>query len=90
MGEFGDSMSTKFESERFDGKGDFDLWRQKMKALLTQQKVVKALLDPSKLPTAMIKDERDEMSEITHSSVILHLVDNVLRRVSKIENVRDL
>lgn len=60
-----------------------------MKALLIQQKVSKALFDPSKLPT-LTKDEKDEMCEIAYCSIILHLDDNVLRRVNKIEKVRDL
>lgn len=68
-------------------KGDFGLWKQKMKALLLQQKVAKALLDPSMLPTTMTAEQKDEMYEIVFSSIILHLSDNVLRRVSKIEKV---
>lgn len=78
-------MAAKFELERFDGKGDFGLWKTKMKALLVQQKVAKALLDPSKLPQSLSDSEKEEMQEIAHSLIILHLADNVLRRVSKIE-----
>ncbi|CAK9325786.1 unnamed protein product, partial [Citrullus colocynthis] len=40
------SMSAKFELDRFDEKGDFFFWKKKMKALLVQQKVSKALDDP--------------------------------------------
>lgn len=83
-------MSAKYELERFDGKSDFNLWRQKMKALLTQQKVAKVLLDPSKLPANLTDDDKEEMREITHSTIILHLSDNVLRRVGKIEKVTEL
>lgn len=83
-------MAAKFELERFDGKGDFGLWKTKMRALLVQQKVAKALLDPGKLPASMSNAEKEKMQEIAHSSIILHLADNVLRRVNKIEKVADL
>lgn len=39
------------------------------------------------LPTTMTAEQKDEMYEIVFSSIILHLSDNVLRRVSKIEKV---
>lgn len=61
-----------------------------MKVLLVQQKVAKALLELGKLPATLTKDEKEEMCGIAYSSIILHLVDNVLRRVSKIENVSEL
>lgn len=83
-------MDVKFESECFDGRGDFGLWRQKMKALLVQQKVAKALLDPGKLPVNLTEDEKEAMHEIAYSSIILHLYDNVVWRVSKVEKVIDL
>lgn len=38
----------------------------------------------------MSEGERVEMCEIAHSSIILHLADNVLRRVGKIEKVDEL
>ena len=35
--------SSKVEIEKFDGRGDFNIWRKKMKAILVQQKCAKAL-----------------------------------------------
>ncbi|EXB37274.1 Disease resistance protein RPM1 [Morus notabilis] len=32
-------VSMKFELEKFDGSGDFGLWRKKMRAILVQQKI---------------------------------------------------
>lgn len=84
------SMSAKFELDKFDEKGDFGFWKKKMKALLVQQKVSKALDAPSKLPTSMSDAEKAEMAKIAYSTVILYLADNVLRRVSAIDNVSDL
>lgn len=83
-------MSAKYELERFDGRGDFGLWKKKMTAFLVQQKLAKALLDPSKLLASMSDSEKEDMHDLAYSSIILHLADNVLRRVSKIDKVREL
>lgn len=61
-----------------------------MTTFLVQQKLSRALLDPSKLPTTMTELEKEELHDLAFSSIILHLADNVLRRVSKINKVRDL
>ncbi|KAL2541288.1 zinc finger protein [Abeliophyllum distichum] len=78
-------MASKVELEKFDGKGDFSLWKQKMKAILVQQRVSKALEDPEGYSEAL-KSKPDailEMNEIAYSSIFLHLTDNVLRQVSE-------
>lgn len=61
-----------------------------MKALLTQQKVAKILFDPSKLPPNLTDYDKEEMQDIAHSTIILHLSDNVLRRVGKIDKAVEL
>ncbi|XP_022157856.1 uncharacterized protein LOC111024471 isoform X3 [Momordica charantia] len=83
-------MAAKFELEIFDGKGDFSLWKKKMKALLVQQKVAKALDDPSKLAGAKTAEEIVELQEIAFSSIILHLADNVLRKIHDAKTAREL
>ena len=74
-------MAAKIELEIFDGKGDFLLWRKKMKAVLIQQKVGKAL-DES-YPTAWTEDKKKEVDEIAYSTIILHLSDGILRKVDE-------
>lgn len=76
-------MSTKFEVERFDGKGDFSLWKKKMRTLLVQQKVAKSLDNPDVRPEGMTEDQFNEMKEITYNTIILYLADNVLRQVNE-------
>lgn len=61
-----------------------------MKAVLVQQKVAKTLIDPSKLPETMTDAEKQDRGETAYSTIILYLADNVLRRVSEIENVSKL
>ena len=37
------SSSTRFDLEKFDGSGDFSLWKEKMMAVLIYQKLDSAL-----------------------------------------------
>ncbi|XP_022157855.1 uncharacterized protein LOC111024471 isoform X2 [Momordica charantia] len=60
-----------------------------MKALLVQQKVAKALDDPSKLAGAKTAEEIVELQEIAFSSIILHLADNVLRKIHDAKTARE-
>ncbi|CAM8984589.1 unnamed protein product [Rhodiola kirilowii] len=75
-------VSTKGELERFDGKGDFALWKQRMKAILVQMKVAKALVAGG-IPDTVSAADKEEMQEMAYSTLILHLGDKVLREVSK-------
>lgn len=75
-------MTTKFEVERFNGKGDFSLWKKKMYALLVQQKVSKALAESDAKPDKMTDEDFAEMKEIAFSTIIMYLADNVLRQVN--------
>ena len=74
---------SKIEIEKFDGKGDFNMWKKKMKAVLVQQKYAKALGDVSGLPETMKPSEKEELLETAYSLLILNLADNVLRQVDE-------
>ena len=76
-------MATKFEVEVFNGKGDYLLWKKKMRVVLVQQKVAKAI---DKTYTAGTTEEKKaEIDEIALSSIILHLSDSVLRKVDTVK-----
>ena len=81
-------MAAKIELEVFNGKGDFLLWRKKMKAVLIQQKVGKALDDS--YPTAWNEEKRKEVDEIAYSTIILHLSDSILRKVDESKTTAEL
>ena len=74
---------SKFEMERFNGKGDFGIWQKRMKVILVQQKVALALNGEKSLPSSMSEAEKEKMLETAYSIIILYLSDNVLRQVSK-------
>ena len=46
-------MTTKFEVEKFDERKNFSLWCIKMRVLLVQQVLSKALKGREALPTTM-------------------------------------
>jgi hypothetical protein len=52
-------MATKFDIEKFDGRNDFNLWRVRMKALLVQQWLSKALRGKHALPKSLSEDEKE-------------------------------
>ncbi|TXG70632.1 hypothetical protein EZV62_005567 [Acer yangbiense] len=75
-------MSMKFDIDKFDGTGDFGIWRRKVKALLSQQKILKAIEGPDKLPGTLSPEQKDDMLEMALGTIILNLSDNVLREVN--------
>ena len=74
---------AKVEIDRFDGKGDFSLWRQRMKEILVQMKIAKVLDAEKPLPATMSDEEKSDIKELAYSKIIVHLSDKVLREVSK-------
>nr|GEV54223.1 retrovirus-related Pol polyprotein from transposon TNT 1-94 [Tanacetum cinerariifolium] len=71
---------TKFDIEKFDGTGDFGLWRIKMRALLLQHRCEVVL---EVLPTDMKAQTKAELNKKAYSAVILCLGNNVLREVTR-------
>ncbi|GJT58860.1 retrovirus-related pol polyprotein from transposon TNT 1-94 [Tanacetum coccineum] len=61
---------AKFDIEKFDGTGDFGLWRIKMRALLIQHGCEAAL---EVLPEDMEAQAKTELNKKAHSAVILCL-----------------
>ncbi|GKE69891.1 hypothetical protein Tco_1527963 [Tanacetum coccineum] len=70
---------AKFDIEKFDGTGDFRLWRIKMRALLIQHGCESAL---EVLPEDMEAQAKAELNKKAHSAVILCLGNKVLREVT--------
>ena len=71
-------QSLKFEVEKFSGKSNFELWNLKMRDLLVQQGLQKALPGKSKKPTAMTNEEWEDLDAKDLSTIRLCLVDDVL------------
>ncbi|KAI5675733.1 hypothetical protein M9H77_06683 [Catharanthus roseus] len=46
----------KIETDKFDGKSDFVMWRRKMKVVLVQNKIVPAICSPEEYPESWKED----------------------------------
>ena len=75
--------SSKIDIEKFDGKGDFSMWKKKMRDVLTQQKCAKAIGDPSEFSEVMNSLEKQEIMNNAYSLLILNLADKVFRQVDE-------
>ncbi|CAM8959458.1 unnamed protein product [Rhodiola kirilowii] len=74
-------VQARFEIAPYDGKGDFQVWCLKMKAVLSQHKVVVALEEET---TKWSEDEKKRKSKIeveAYNLIILSLGDNIIRKV---------
>ena len=71
-------QSLKFEVEKFSGKNNFELWKLKMRDLLVQPGLQKALAGKSKKPIAMSEWEWEDLDVKALSTILLCLVDEVL------------
>ena len=69
--------STWFEVSNFNGNGDFALWRRKIRAIFVQHKVAK-ILDEERLPENITESEKRDMDEMTYSTILMYLSDEVL------------
>nr|GEY56866.1 retrovirus-related Pol polyprotein from transposon TNT 1-94 [Tanacetum cinerariifolium] len=73
-------VSAKFDIEKFDGTGDFGLWRVKMRALLIQHGCKTAL---EVLPDDMEAQAKAGLNKKAHGAVILCLGNKVSREVTE-------
>lgn len=83
-------MGSKFHVEKFSRDNDFGLWRVKMRAMLVQQGLTDALRGPGKLPAHLTEEEKSNIMEKAHSSIILSLGDKALREVSREKTAQDV
>ena len=74
--------STKFDVEKFTGKNNFNLWRVKMLALLTQQECELALEGEEMLPAELTAAQKRVIMKKAYSAILLSLGDEVLGEIS--------
>jgi hypothetical protein len=63
---------------KFDGTGNFGLWQRRVKDLLVQQGLVKALYGKTKKPEKMTDDECEELDMKAVSTIRLLLAEEVM------------
>ncbi|PON70937.1 LRR domain containing protein [Parasponia andersonii] len=75
--------TSKIKIEKFNRKGDFGIWKKKMRAVVVQQKCVHTIRDGSDFPEVMKASKKQEIQELAYSLQILNLSDNVLRKIDE-------
>ena len=83
-------LSTKYDLEKFCGKGKFSLWQRRMKDLLIQQGVHKALLGNEKKLEKMKDEECVEMDEKAASTIRLNLDDEVIHNILESKTAKEI
>ncbi|KAK3009893.1 hypothetical protein RJ639_012982 [Escallonia herrerae] len=74
------NTSTKYDLEMFDGSNNFSLWRMKIRDVLIQQGLLKALKGKQGLPDTMSADEKEDMFKRAHTALLLYwAVGGVIR-----------
>ncbi|KAE8686551.1 cytochrome P450 71A9-like [Hibiscus syriacus] len=70
---------AKFEVAKFDGQGNFGLWQTRVKDLLAQQGILKALR--STKPASMDEEDWEELQQRAAGTIRLCLADEVMYHV---------
>ena len=73
------SSTIKADFGKFDGKGNFSLWQQRMKDLLVQNRIYKVLVREK--PEKMCPEDWEELEEIAFSTIRMCLADQVLTEI---------
>ncbi|GKU92526.1 hypothetical protein SLEP1_g6239 [Rubroshorea leprosula] len=77
------AFGAKYEIEKFNGGKNFNLWRLKMRAMLIQQGLWKALEREARLPKTLPKEDKIDLKERALSAIQLSLSDEVLGEVAE-------
>ena len=71
---------AKVDIVKFDGTGNFGLWQRRVKDLLVQQGLVKALYGKARKPETMTDEEWEELNMKAVSTIRLCLADELYVR----------
>jgi len=80
---------TKFEVEKFNGKGNFGLWKKRVKALLVQQGLHKTLQGKSAKLAGTLNEDWEEIDLKAASTIQLCLENEVMYNVMDEETIQD-
>jgi len=70
--------TTKFEIKKFNGKGNFDSWQKRVKALLLQQGLHKALQGKLSKHAGTLDEDWEEMDLKATNTIQLYLADKMM------------
>ena len=73
--------STRLDVAVFDGKSDFDIWKKKMRVLLSHYKAHWALENELEKWPEALKAKKSEVDEQAYNLLFMNLSDTVIRKV---------
>ena len=76
-----ESFTTKFEAEKFNGKGNFGLQQKRVKVLLMQHGLHKTLLDKLLKPAGTSDQDWEKIDLKAANMIQLYLADEVMYNV---------
>lgn len=71
----------KIDIEKFEGKNDFNLWRENTIAHLRNMALDEALQGASKMSEMIPEEEKVEILKKVRNAIILGLSDQILRKL---------
>ena len=74
------SSTIKTDFEKFNGKGKFTLWQQRMKDLLVQNRIYKILTRERSKKNSI--EEWEKLEEIDFSIIWMYFADEVLLEIN--------
>ncbi|GMI75752.1 hypothetical protein HRI_001244500 [Hibiscus trionum] len=79
---------AKFEVVKFNGEGNFGLWQTRVKDLLAQQGILKAL--QSTKPASMEDEDWEELQQRATGTIRLCLADDIMYHVMDLTSPREI
>ena len=73
--------TIQFPIQPFNGTTSFTLWQRRVKDVLVQQGLAKALNGKNKKPESMNDDEFEELDARCASTIRLYVADNIINNV---------
>ncbi|KAM0966633.1 hypothetical protein ACFX2C_022364 [Malus domestica] len=75
------TTNMSFSVEKFNGKGSFTLWQIRVKDVLTQQGLARALKGKDGKPKEMTDDQWEELESCCVSTIRHYIADNIINNV---------
>ena len=83
-------VASQFRVERFDGKGSFTLWQRRVKDILVQQGLARALKGKDAKPEKMEDYEWEDLESRCVSMIRLCVADNIVNNIIDMDSAPEL
>ena len=83
-------VASQFRVERFDGKGSFTLWQRRVKDILVQQCLARALKGKDAKPEKMEDYEWEDLESRCVSTIRLCVADNIVNNIIDMDSAPEL